>query len=88
MVEHFPVTQFRVIFTTPPRNLRKSTGHGLRDAQGGIWQNVATLEGNNLHANCMDYDYSMACQRRCMAEMTRLPRRHGAIFATMVACPK
>ena len=83
VMRQFPSAQFRVIVTSPPYNLRNSSGHGLRDGRGGKWHNAALLQGYDQHADCMSHDDYVAWQRLCLAEMMRLLRQDGAIFTTI-----
>jgi len=80
VMRQFPSAQFRVIVTSPPYNLRNSSGHGLRDGRGGKWHIAALLQGYDQHADCMSHDDYVAWQRLCLAEMMRLLRQDGAIF--------
>ncbi|MEK9708743.1 MAG: site-specific DNA-methyltransferase [Alphaproteobacteria bacterium] len=76
----FPSAHFRVIVTSPPYNLRNSSGHGLRDGRGGKWHNAALLQGYDQYDDCMSNDDYVAWQRLCLGEMMRLLRQDGAIF--------
>ena len=76
----FPSAHFRVIVTSPPYNLRHSSGHGLRDGRGGKWHNAALLQGYDQYDDWMSNDDYVAWQRLCLGEMMRLLRQDGAIF--------
>ncbi|MGB0232453.1 MAG: DNA-methyltransferase [Candidatus Puniceispirillaceae bacterium] len=79
-MRQFPSAHFRVIVTSPPYNLRNSSGHGLRDGRGGKWHNAALLQGYDQYDDCMSNDDYVAWQRLCLGEMMRLLRQDGAIF--------
>lgn len=79
VMRQFPSAQFWIIVTSPPYNLRNSSGHGLRDGRGGKWHNAALLQGYDQHADCMSHDDYVAWQRLYLAEMMRLLRQDGAI---------
>lgn len=80
LMRQFPSAHFRVIVTSPPYNLRNSSGHGLRDGRGGKWHNAALLQGYDQYDDCMSNDDYVAWQRLCLGEMMRLLRQDGAIF--------
>ena len=75
-----PDSSFKAIVTSPPYNLRNSSGNGLRDGRGGKWENAALLKGYATHADAMPRAAYVAWQRKCLAEMMRLLRPDGAIF--------
>ncbi len=70
----------RVIVTSPPYNLKNSTGNGLRDGRGGKWPNAALQAGYDGHSDQMPHAEYVAWQRDCLTEMLRLLRPDGAIF--------
>jgi site-specific DNA-methyltransferase (adenine-specific) len=80
LMQKFPSETFRAIVTSPPYNLRNSSGHGLRDGRGGKWDKAALLQGYDQHDDCMHNDDYAAWQRQCLHEMMRLLRPDGAIF--------
>ena len=80
VMRQFPSPHFRVIVTSPPYNLRNSSGHGLRYGRGGKWHNAALLQGYDQYDDCMSNDDYVAWQRLCLGEMMRLLRQDGAIF--------
>ena len=69
-----------VIVTSPPYNIRNSSGNGLKNGNGGKWPNAALQNGYGQHADSMPHEDYVAWQRRCLAEMFRLLRPDGAIF--------
>ncbi len=70
----------RSSFTSPPYNLRNSSGNGMRDGRGGKWEQAALLQGYATHTDAMPHSAYVGWQRRCLAEMMRLLRPDGAIF--------
>lgn len=70
----------KVIVTSPPYNLKNSTGNGMKDGRGGKWSNAALLEGYDSHADAMPHRDYVIWQRECLTEMMRLLREDGAIF--------
>lgn len=70
----------KVIVTSPPYNLKNSTGNGMKDGSGGKWSNAALIEGYHKHGDAMSHDEYAAWQRDCLTEMMRVLRPDGAIF--------
>lgn len=69
-----------LIITSPPYNLKNSTGNGMKDGRGGKWENAALKDGYSHHDDCMPHDEYVEWQRACLTEMMRLIPEHGAIF--------
>jgi site-specific DNA-methyltransferase (adenine-specific) len=71
-----------LVVTSPPYNLRNSTGNGMKDGRGGKWANAALLNGYaeaEYNDNLPHAEY-VAWQRQCLTEMMRLLKPDGAIF--------
>ena len=66
--------------TSPPYNLKNSSGNGMKDGRGGKWANAGLLEGYADHGDDMPYEAYCEWQRECLAEMMRLLKDDGAIF--------
>lgn len=69
-----------LVVTSPPYNLKNSTGNGMKDGRGGKWANAALQRGYSHHHDCMPHEEYVCWQRNCLAEMMRLIPEHGAIF--------
>src|SRR3954463_5719007 len=69
-----------LIITSPPYNIKNSTGNGLKNGRGGKWENAALQNGYTHHDDCMPHDEYVAWQRQCLSEMLRIIPDHGAIF--------
>lgn len=69
-----------LIVTSPPYNLKNSTGNGMKDGRGGKWANAALQRGYTHHDDCMPHDEYVQWQRDCLTEMMRLLPENGAIF--------
>lgn len=70
----------KVVVTSPPYNIKNSTGNGLKDGSKGKWPNAALQSGYDGHDDCLPHGEYVAWQRECLAEMVRLLRPDGAIF--------
>lgn len=42
-----------LVITSPPYNLKNSTGNGMKDGRGGKWENAALQKGYSHHNNCI-----------------------------------
>lgn len=68
----------RVVVTSPPYNIKNSTGNGLKDGRGGKWANAALQNGYENHEDSMPHNDYVKWQRACLSEMMRLLRPDGA----------
>lgn len=75
-----PDSSIDLAVTSPPYNLRNSTGNGMRDGRGGKWANAALQNGYSHHSDSMPHDEYVEWQRRCLEEMMRTLKETGAIF--------
>jgi site-specific DNA-methyltransferase (adenine-specific) len=69
-----------LIVTSPPYNLRTSTGNGMKDGFGGKWENAQLADGYDSHDDAMPHDEYVKWQRECLTAMMRVLREDGAIF--------
>ena len=70
----------KVVVTSPPYNIKNSTGNGLKDSRGGKWKNAALQEGYDTHEDAMSHEDYVHWQRECLKAMMRVLRKDGAIF--------
>jgi len=70
----------QAVVTSPPYNIKNSSGNGLKNGSGGKWPKAALIDGYNEHDDCMPHDEYVEWQRSCLAEMMRLLKDDGAIF--------
>ena len=75
-----PDESIRMVVTSPPYNIKNSTGNGLKNGNGGKWPNAALQGGYAAHDDALPYDEYVAWQRECLAEIMRVLRPDGAIF--------
>lgn len=75
-----PSESIDLIITSPPYNLKNSTGNGMKDGRGGKWANAALVNGYATYDDNMPYGEYVEWQRACLTEMLRLLSRDGAIF--------
>ena len=69
-----------LVVTSPPYNLKNSTGNGMKDGRGGKWSNAALIDGYSHYHDNMPHDDYVKWQRECLAEMLRIIPEDGAIF--------
>lgn len=75
-----PSNTIDLVVTSPPYNLKNSSGNGMKDGRGGKWANAALQKGYTHHSDCMPHEEYVAWQRDCLNEMLRLTTETGAIF--------
>ena len=69
-----------LVVTSPPYNLKNSTGNWMKDGRGGKWANAALQKWYSDYDDCMEHDDYVAWQRKCLQEMFRLIKQDWAIF--------
>jgi site-specific DNA-methyltransferase (adenine-specific) len=69
-----------LVLTSPPYNIRNSTGNGLKNGRGGKWENAALQHSYTHHDDCMPHDSYVAWQRQCLSAMMRVLSEDGVIF--------
>lgn len=80
VMKKLPSCEFDLVVTSPPYNLKNSTGNGMKDGRGGKWSNAALIDGYSDYNDNMPHDEYVAWQRQCLSEMFRLIKDDGAIF--------
>ena len=79
-MEEMPRGCVDLVVTSPPYNLKQSTGNGMKCGNGGKWPKARLIEGYSGHGDCMPHDRYVAWQRDCLAAMMGVLREDGAIF--------
>jgi modification methylase len=80
VMKQMPDECLDLVVTSPPYNLKNSTGNGMKDGRGGKWKNAALVNGYSHHNDNMPHDEYVRWQRNCLSEMFRLIKNDGAIF--------
>ena len=80
LMDKLPVRSIDVIVTSPPYNIKNSTGNGLKNGSGGKWPQAALINGYESYHDAMPHNEYVAWQRDCLAAMMRVLREDGAIF--------
>lgn len=69
-----------LVVTSPPYNLKNSTGNGMKDGRGGKWAGAALVNGYSHYDDNMPHEEYTDWQHNCLKEMFRLIKDDGAIF--------
>lgn len=69
-----------LVVTSPPYNLKNSTGNGMKDGRGGKWAGAALVNGYSHYDDNMPHEEYAEWQYNCLKEMYRLIKNDGAIF--------
>ncbi len=79
-MRQMPPGSVDLIVTSPPYNIKNSTGNGLKNRSGGKWPQAALLEGYAGHDDAMPHVDYVEWQRACLSAMIRVLSEEGAIF--------
>ena len=79
-MDRMPSESVDVIVTSPPYNLRNSTGNGMKDGRGGKWPKAKLLNGYKTHEDAMPHSKYVEWQRNCLSSMMRILKNDGAVF--------
>lgn len=80
VMQKMPSESIDLVVTSPPYNLKNSTGNGMKDGRGGKWANASLINGYSNYNDNMPHDEYNEWQKACLTEMLRLLKDDGAIF--------
>lgn len=81
LMKEIPSNFIDLVVTSPPYNLKNSTGNGMKaGTKTGRWANNPLQNGYTHHDDNMPYDLYVEWQRNCLSEMMRVLKDDGAIF--------
>ncbi len=80
VLKKLPDNSIDVVVTSPPYNLKNSTGNGMKDGRGGKWANAALIDGYENYDDCMPNDEYARWQHEVLLELVRVIKEDGAIF--------
>lgn len=80
VMKKIPDGKVNLVITSPPYNIKNSTGNGLKDGRGGKWANASLQKGYGNYDDCMPHEEYVEWQRDCLTEMVRIIPEDGAIF--------
>jgi modification methylase len=80
ILRRIPDGSVDLVVTSPPYNLKNSTGNGMKDGRGGKWKNAELVNGYAGYDDNMPHEQYVAWQRECLEQMMRVIPDDGAIF--------
>lgn len=80
ILKQIPDESVNLVVTSPPYNIKNSTGNGLKDGRGGKWSKAALLNGYENYNDCMPHEEYVEWQRSNLFECMRILTDDGAIF--------
>lgn len=80
VMKQIPDGKIDLVVTSPPYNLKNSTGNGMKDGRGGKWANAALQKGYSNYNDNMPHKEYVKWQRNCLTQMMRVINEDGAIF--------
>lgn len=80
VLKKLPNNSIDLVVTSPPYNLKNSTGNGMKDGRGGKWSNAALIQGYENYDDCMPADKYAKWQHEVLLELLRVIKDDGAIF--------
>lgn len=79
-LRQLPDESVDLVVTSPPYNIKNSTGNGLKCGNGGKWPNAGLINGYDSHDDCMPRAEYVRWQQECLIELLRVVKPTGAIF--------
>lgn len=81
VMKEMPSESIDLVVTSPPYNLKNSTGNGMKaNTKAGKWAGAALKNGYSHHDDNMPHEEYVEWQKSCLTEMYRLLAPNGAIF--------
>jgi len=81
IMKTIPRESIDLIVTSPPYNIRNSSGGGFRGtSEAGKWKSADLINGYSDHTDDMSHDEYVEWQQACLREMYRIIPDNGAIF--------
>lgn len=80
VMKKIPDESINLVVTSPPYNLKNSTGNGMKDGRSGKWANASLQKGYSNYNDNIPHEEYVAWQRSCLSEMMRVLSQDGAIF--------
>ena len=79
-LRQIPNELFNFAITSPPYNLKNSTGNGMKDGRGGKWSNAKLIKGYDNYDDCLPHTQYVEWQREVLTEIMRILKPNGALF--------
>ena len=79
-MDGLPQKSIDLIVTSPPYNIKNSSGNGLKCGSGGKWPHAELINGYDKHNDALPHKEYVHWQRNCLESMFRIISDNGAIF--------
>ena len=79
-MEQMPTESVDLAVTSPPYNIKNSTGNGLKNGSGGKWPSAELINGYDGYDDCMPRADYIRWQQACVAAVLRILKPNGAFF--------
>ena len=66
VMKKMPDESVDLVVTSPPYNLKNSTGNGMKDGRGGKWANAALQKGYSHYDDNMPHHEYVTWQQTCL----------------------
>lgn len=76
----FPDKSIDLIITSPPYNLKNSTGNGMKPHKKGRWSHAALINGYDNYSDNIPHEIYVEWQRSVLKQCMRILKDDGAIF--------
>lgn len=81
LMTKIPDASVDLVITSPPYNLKNSTGNGMsHNTKSGKWATAALRNGYSEYNDCLPHEEYVEWQRDCLSQMMRVLKNDGAIF--------
>ena len=80
IMKKMPKNSVNLAVTSPPYNLKNSTGNGMKDGRGSKWSKAILRNGYTNFDDNMPHDKYVKWQRECLEQMMRILTDDGAVF--------
>ncbi len=83
IMRQIPDQSIELVVTSPPYNLKNSTGNGMKEGRVGKWSGAALIDGYSHHNDNMPHEEYVEWQRNCLTEMLRIipeQRKQGILY--------
>lgn len=80
ILKGIPDKTLDLAITSPPYNLKNSTGNGMKDGRGGKWASAALLQGYANYNDNMPHKEYVKWQKEVLTEVMRILKPDGSFF--------
>ena len=80
LLKQIPDESVDLAVSSPPYNLKNSTGNGMKDGRGGKWARAALINGYATYGDNMPHNKYVKWQRQVLTEVMRILKPCGAFF--------